>query len=368
MPENPHPPREKTPHEQKVLQAAIRSELDVVEAGRRALDEPVTRHGWQAAILICCVLANALAIITRPDYVNLFVAASFYLNMGYFITLLIPTSPGTSTMSLPEISRFQSWLMENGIRTSTSRFTRVFINAFFMNSRALSLGIGLLFLVDICLVCLAYLMGLPLWITLAVIGQSAIIIAFYALVWKIEPFSSRFEQNIDLVKNRLSRDLPAWVISTLFLSGFLVVVLVFLTTIILLPGMTLNAFLTSSGLTQLAYIFVPVGLLAVSQYFIIRTIHGETSRVMARRLLDHREDALRDLLESAAPDGRSSDAGPGGREDRYQQTSALLESRIYVVRKNTLLGLFPVFVVDLDFSVLLDSTTRTVIRGYIRSP
>jgi hypothetical protein len=28
--------------------------------------------------------------------------------------------------------------------------------------------------------------------------------------------------------------------------------------------------------------------------------------------------------------------------------------------------MFPVFVVDLDFSVLLDTTTRTVITGHIR--
>lgn len=50
----------------------------------------------------------------------------------------------------------------------------------------------------------------------------------------------------------------------------------------------------------------------------------------------------------------------------HLQTSArLLESKIYIIRRNTLKGAFPVFVVDLDFSVILDNTTMTAIKGYI---
>jgi xanthosine utilization system XapX-like protein len=294
----------------------------------------------------------------------MFVAASFYLNMFYFLTLLVPTNPGAADLKKPEIAKFHAWLRDNGITSGTRQFTRIFINMFFMNSRALTFGIGLLFAVDIVFTLIAYAGGLPPQIALFVIVQSLIIIVFYGLIWKIEPFTSTFADNIDQVRTRLSRDLPPWIISILFLTGFLVVVFVFLTTIILLPGVTLNAFMTQSGLTELAYLFLPLGILAVSQYFIIRAIHGKTSRTMAERLMDYREHLLRNLIADA---GERS-AGPDDAEQRYEATSRLLESRIYQIKKNTLLGAFPVCVIDLDFSVMMDSTTLTAIKGYIRKP
>lgn len=344
------------------LRNAIARELETVRNGRDLLLAPATRPIGQAVILILCILVNGIFILFRPDYISVFVAASFYLNMGYFITLLIPTTPGSAQAGIPAIAKFQGWLAENGIRTSTDQFTRIFINAFFMNSRALSLGIGLLFSIDILFVLIAYGYGLPLRTTIVVIAQSAIIILFYFLVWKTEPFTSHFSDNIDNVRDRLSRDLPEWLISFLFMVGFLLLLLLFLTTIILTPGITLDAFVTQSGLTELAHRFIPIGILVVTQYFLIRYIHGVTSRVMAGRLIDHRMQALGDLLA-----GTGGTAAPAGGEDYgHDGSAALLESRIYVVKRNTLLGMFPVFVVDLDFSVLLDSTTQRVIRGYIR--
>ncbi len=349
------------------LHDAIALELATIQAGKGPLLEGPDRRHWQVMILFVCLCLNGLYFLVVPDYVTLFVAASFYLNMGYFITLLIPTSPGSSGGSIPEITRFRTWLTENGIRTGTSQFTRIFINAFFMNSRALTLGISLLFTVDILMVIVAFLGGMvPLRTTLVVAGQSAIIILFYLLVWKTEPFTARFEQDLGAVRDRLARDLPPWMISFLFLTGFLLVVLVFLTTIILLPGMTLDAFLTQSGLREIAHRFSLIGLLVISQYFIIRFIHGNTSRAMAERLLLHRELALKELLAALNGDGEKKPVGNLNEPGRFENSQALLESRIYKINRNTLLGMFPVFVVDLDFSVLLDSTTRRVIRGYIR--
>ncbi|PKL64832.1 MAG: hypothetical protein CVV32_07080 [Methanomicrobiales archaeon HGW-Methanomicrobiales-3] len=342
----------------------IARELDTVRTKRGDLLAPGTRRQWEVIILSCCILINGIYLIFRPDYFTLFIAASFYLNMGYFITLLIPTSAGGGQVSMPEIAKFQGWLKENGVRTSTTRFTRIFINSFLINSRGLSLGIGLLFAVDILMVLIDYLEGLPLHTTAIIIGQSLFFIVFYFLVWRTEPFTSRFSQNLDKVRNRLAQDLPAWLISIMFLVGFLLVVLVFLTTIILLPGMTLDAFVTQSGLTDIAHRFGLILILIVSQYFIIRAIHGITSRAMANRLLDHREAALDELLDEASRDENNA-AGRDPAEE-YETTSALLESRIYLIKRNTLLGTFPVFVVDLDFSVLLDTTTKMVITGHIR--
>lgn len=342
----------------------IARELETVRTNRGALLAPGTRRGWEVVVLLACLAINAIYFYFRSDYCTLFIAASFYLNMGYFITLLIPTSAGGGQMALPEIAKFQAWLKENGVKTSTTRFTRIFINSFLINSRGLSLGIGLLFAVDILMVFIALFEGLPRHTTAIIIGQSIFFIAFYYLVWRIEPFTSRFSRDLDKVRDRLAKDLPPWLISILFITGFLLVVLVFLTTIILLPGMTLDAFVTQSGLTDLAHLFGLILILVVSQYFLIRAIHGITSRAMAERLLDHREAALVELLDEAGRNERVE--GSGDADDEFATTSALLESRIYLIKRNTLLGMFPVFVVDLDFSVLLDTTTRTVITGHIR--
>jgi hypothetical protein len=341
----------------------IARELAAAQANRIDLMSGKEPSRIEMFILTCCILTNLVFFFTRSDYLALFVAASFYLNMFYFITLLVPTNLGAADLRAPEIAKFHAWLRDNGITSGTRQFTRIFINTFFMNSRALTLGIGLIFSVDILFTLIAFTNGLPLDIALFVISQSAVIIIFYYLVSKVEPFTAEFAKNIDRMKDRLARELPPWLISLLFMMGFLVVVFVFLTTIILLPGITLNAFLSESGLTQLAYMFLPVGILAISQYFIIRNIHGITSREMAGRLMDYREHALQGLA------GEDRDPAPGdaaGVEQRYKVTSMLLESRIYQIKRNSLLGAFPVYVVDLDFSVMMDTTTLTAIKGYIR--
>jgi hypothetical protein len=343
----------------------IARELDAARASRIDLLSAKEPRSIQLFILASCILTNVIFYLTRSDYFPLFVAASFYLNMFYFITLLIPTNPGAAGMGTHEIAKFHAWLRDNGITSGTRQFTRIFINTFFMNSRTLTLGIGLIFSVDIVFTIIAFTAGLPLNTALFVIAQSAVIIIFYYLVSRVEPFTAEFANNLDRMKDRLARELPPWLISLLFMMGFLVVVFVFLTTIILLPGITLNAFLSESGLTQLAHMFLPVGILAISQYFIIRYIHGITSRRMAERLMDYREHALQGLT------GKDRDPTPGdteGVEQRYEVTTLLLESRIYQIKRNSLLGAFPVYVVDLDFSVMMDTTTLTAIKGYIRKP
>ena len=351
------------PDETVSLGQIIAGELSAAEDNRRELRSQQEPLSLQRGVIALCILINIIFFVTRSDYIALFIAASFYLNMFYFITLLVPTGPGAADLKKPEIARFHAWLRDNGIPSGTRQFTRIFINTFFMNSRTLTFGIGLIFSIDIVFTLIAYSAGLPPDIALFVIAQSAVIIAFYGLVWKVEPFTAEFAKNIDMVKSRLSRELPPWIISILFLTGFLVVVFVFLTTIILLPGITLNAFLTESGLTKLAHMFLPVGILAISQYFIIRSLHGRTSRVMAERLMDYRESVLRSLAQDV---GDATPGSSGDAERRYEVTSRLLEARIYQIKRNSLLGTFPVNVVDLDFSVMMDTTTLTAIKGYIR--
>jgi len=83
---------------------------------------------------------------------------------------------------------------------------------------------------------------------------------------------------------------------------------------------------------------------------------------MADRLFDFKESSLEDLLET---ENTARSENSGNDENPLEISTLLLESEIFIVKQNSLAGAFPVFVVDLDFSVLMDSSTMTAIRGYI---
>jgi len=312
--------------------------------------------------LVVCILINMVFAMIRPDYFALFIAASFYLNMYYFITLLLPTNLDRTGLPAADLSRFHAWLKEIGITTGATQFTRLFINALFMNSRALSLGIGLIFSIDIVYTLIHMTRGLPPETGLLVIVQCAIIVIFYLLVWRMEPFSTNYIKKVEQAKHRLTRkNLPPRLVTGMFIVGFLLAIVLFLTTIIILPGVTVSTFLDESNLTELGHLVALLVILAASQYFIVRYIHGITSRTMADRLFDYKENSLEDLID----DSRCLPMTSLPAESPVEMSAQLLESKIFFVRKNTLAGIFPVYVVDLDFSVMMDNTTMTAIRGYI---
>lgn len=343
------------------LSQVIHDELSAVRKNRSDLLAGDVHPVLHASVLLLCLGINGIYFFYRRDYIALFIAASYYLNMYYFISLLIPQNikkkAGPQNLTL---SRFRNWLKEIGLKSGTARFTKLFMNSIFINSRTLSLGIGLIFTIDILYAIRAHsTLELPLRTTIIVISQCAIIVVFYLLIWKVEPFSMKYVQSVEKVRRRLIHEkIPPRLVTVMFATGFLIALVLFLTTVILLPGITLSAFLDQSRLTELGNLFSLIAILAISQYFIIRSIHSITSRTMAERLFDHKEYELLDLQNSVG-------SGNNSVENRTETTTRLLETKIYKIKRNTLRGFFPVFVVDLDFSVILDSTTRTAIRGYI---
>ena len=138
-------------------------------------------------ILSVCILINFIFLLYRADYVALFIAASFYLNMFYFVSLLLPTSPaGSISFVRQDIHRLLQRMREINLVPGTYRSTRVFINAFFINSRALAAGIALIFTIDILYSVAAFFtQGLSFTTLLIVVIQALVILIFYFLVWKI---------------------------------------------------------------------------------------------------------------------------------------------------------------------------------------
>jgi hypothetical protein len=143
-----------------------------------------------------------------------------------------------------------------------------------------------------------------------------------------------------------------------------------ISTIILLPGITVQAFLTLSGLKSVENFFIITVLLLVSQYFIVRFFHGVASADMAERFSESRIMALRSAENDQEP------AEPRGEDqksvdklsaiDRRNAAGALLESRIYRLDSQTLWGSFPVYLVNLDLSVIFDEQVMSAITGYLK--
>ena len=309
-------------------------------------------------ILGMAILINILLFFSNPLYPLLFTSASFFLFMFYFVTLLIPHNLRESPLPQTEISRYLARLCENGIIVSTKRFSRVFLNAFFINCRPLFYGFALIFSFDIVLVIAMTARGvLPSSSTGIVLLESVAIILFYFLVWRLEPYTLEFFSGVSGVKERLiQKRIPAPVVSSLiFLSAVLALVGI-LSTLVLLPGMSVNNILSVAELKELSHFFLAIGVLLVSQYVIMRYIHGITSRDLLERFSQRKTACLIKQIEITGQAGGS----PTGPADADAETAAvcraaelLLETRIYQVEKKTLLGAFPVYIVNPDFSLVL---------------
>lgn len=343
----------------------VRDELVYVKKIRNNVMTGYGPAKIHAAIIFACILVNAIFFFSRKDYFELFIAASFYLNMYYFILLLIPTNLKGIQTGAPDMNRLKEWIRDNGITGGTLQFTRLFMTSIMINSRALAPGLALVFSIDIVFVIASYFSGLQWGTTLIVAAQCAAIVIFYLWVWKAEPFSTTYQDKMERVKTGLGRRMISEkMVAYIFILGFLFAVLLFLTTIILLPGLTLNRFLTTSHIHELGHLFALLFVLAASQYFIIRFLHGISSRSMAERIFDYKEHYLSSLIDKERD---SSGSAADADENPVETGAELLESRIYSVRRISLFGAFPVFVVDLDFSVMTDSKALTAIRGYIEN-
>ena len=233
-----------------------------------------------------------------------------------------------------------------------------------MNSRALSLGIGLIFTIDIVFTLVHYTQGLPLRTTAIVITQCAIIVIFYLLVWKMEPFSTTYVKKVEQAKSHLHRrNLPPRFVTAVFLFGFMLAIFLFLTTIIYLPGVTLNAFLNQSELTRTRAPLQPPCHPCLQPVFHhpVHPRHHQPERWQSGSLTSRKIPSAICWMQRSRP----LPAIPVPDQNPLETGSLLLESKIFIVKRNTLAGAFPVFVVDLDFSVLMDTTTLTAIKGYI---
>ena len=137
--------------------------------------------------------------------------------------------------------------------------------------------------------------------------ESVAIILFYFLVWRLEPYTIEFFSGVSGVKERLiQKRVPEPVVSSLFFLSAALALVGILSTLVLLPGMSVNNILSVTELKQLSHFFLAIGVILITQYFIMRYIHGNTSRDLLARFSQGKAACLFHQIELTGQTGRSS--------------------------------------------------------------
>ena len=325
----------------------IREEIREEKERQRTLYVSGTRGRVTIIILVLAVFTNIVYYIRSPLYPLILVSASFFLFMFYFITLLVPHTLKPAGTSPANIKKYITGLKETGFIRSATRFTRIFLNAFFINCRPLFIGFTALFTLDIAIVLYLYRTGfipdIHMWI---VLFQCFAIIVFYFLVWKLEPYSTEFFSDVSDMKIHLIRKkIPGAVVSSLFVIGTAIALISIISTIFLLPGVTVNNVLSISEFDELGHLIVAIASALVPLYFIFRYVHGITSRDL---LIRFSENKTRELARQERLTKNAAGRDVSG-ETLSNATELLLEAQIYQVQKKTIFGTFPVYIVNPDF-------------------
>lgn len=341
------------------LSRIIRAEIAEETERQRNLYASGTRGRVTIVILGVAILINIIYFFRSHEYPLILISASFFLFMFYFITLLIPHTLKRSSSSQVSLRKYIAGLKEKGFIKSSKRFTRIFLNAFFINCRPLFFGFLFLFSLDIVIILLLYRIGAfspsHMWI---VLFQSAAIIVFYFLVWRLEPYSTEFVSDVSGVKAHLiKRHIPESVVSFLFIAGTALALISIISTIFLLPGVTVNNVLSLAEFDELGHEAVAIATVLVPLYFIFRYLHGITSRDLLLKFSQNKTERLleQEQLIKGGDTGEGS-AAPSrelSEEALSNATEILLEAQIYQVVKKTIFGTFPVYIVNPDFKKVL---------------
>jgi len=354
-----------------LLNADIHSEIQGETATgyrhqERSRADSVTKY-----ILYVCILANIPAFFIIPDYFLAWIASSFYMYMAYPLLLIIgPGAPKDLFPSAGTIKEHIHSIGSLGIFRNRETLWTIFLNLFFINCRPLFLGYALIYSVAILFAFFGgfFVHHLDPVIILLVVLQSLAIIIFYAVIWRLRPYSAGIHETIEGLKRRIGRnEHPVW-LGFIVLSTLLSALGIIAVTALLLPGFTLSTLLAGGELTEFSD---TLGILSifVLQYFILRFIHGYSSRFLERELSARKVENLEDRLLPALAD-LSHQAATATTEDitQLEETytdimSYYLTSVMYRSENHNLIGSFPVFLVHPDLDLIKDRETLCLLEG-----
>ncbi|MGD0819028.1 MAG: hypothetical protein ABR986_11645, partial [Methanomassiliicoccales archaeon] len=217
-----------------------------------------------------------------------------------------------------------------------------FWNSFFINSQPMAFGIIAIFSVDIPLIAyLAIVSQVLTWeVTLLLLLQSAGMILFYVGIVRMKPYDTGFLEQVwsvgksvaDMLKGRSVKRFKNVFFTVLFLSVFVVS----LAAAMLMPGSSVKM-LRGDANVDLAKEFVPLVIIFLSQFLLVRETQSAASRRMAENLLRKK------LSMKRSRDGSEET----GLEDLEEQMPMYFK-----VVRHDILGFMPVYMMNPDLGVI----------------
>ncbi|MDN7025318.1 hypothetical protein FGU65_10505 [Methanoculleus sp. FWC-SCC1] len=358
------------------LRSNVREEIAREEQKQNSLLAYNEKLHWTGLFILAAVLGNVVFLLFLPQYMLYWIISSFILYMVNPFILMIPTE--RSKMSVPDpgaITEFVGLLRDIGIAKDsrsdqTKTIGKVLWDVFFINSQPLAIGFGLIYGINILFSLYSGFIagslepGAAILITL----QSLAIIVFYAAIWHMKPYHSRFSKSIiGMSQDARKKIRTGWraglrvvlLVGALgALSGILVI------SAMLLPGMTLNNFLDSIDYS-LGWNILPTALIFLSQVIIARYLQGAYSKQLLLQIGDDKIQTLRDHLLTRLDGLAASVQGSGGADDSIAadiraMSVGYLRLRVYKTEYHDLFGFFPVYLVVPDLQIILDRNTAAV--------
>lgn len=341
--------------------------------------EGMGKHGGQFKLTfgaaVALIAINMLLLFVVPvRYFPLWVISSFVIYTIYFITMFIPL---TSKKNRPPADAQKKGEGGQLLKKDKKVFGHIFWNLFFVTSETMFYGVVLLFGVDIVfgLYTSLYLEQTPWDIGMLLFGQSAFIIAFYALISWEQPYSRYFSKDImgmkDKVKDTVEKRTENRWASKLAIAGFFIIILGFALFIfmwaLMKPGGTLTSLMDALNVDNMWALAVIV----ISQLFIFRFLQGLYSKMNVGHILQVRKKWLSEELIpmvdaelKASPEEFAKD-----KEDkmfmaeRYRSQVAI--SQVYTVAYMDMLGFLPIFLIGTDYGPLLQDDVGLLLRDNI---
>ena len=295
-------------------------------------------------IILVFFLLNVLAFVLTRHYDILWILSSLLFCVFSVLFIIMPTTRRTNEQEPLEP---KAHIDTTSILEHKKVLGLAFWNSYFINSQPMAFGTIALFLIDVPLV--VYLTIISQVLTLEVAGllllQAGGMILFYVGIIRLKPYEGGFLEEVWSVERSVAGALRGRSVmrfrTVFFTALFISVFVASLVSAMLMPGSTFKALRGGSNI-DLAQEVLPLVLIFISQFLLVRETQSVASRGMAESLL-RKKLSLRN--EQNAPKER-------GIEGLEAEMPAYFK-----VTRHDILGYMPVYMMVPDLSVIFSDET-----------
>jgi hypothetical protein len=297
------------------------------------------------------LLLNLAALLLTDEYAVLWILSSLLFCVFSILFIIMPTTK-RSLVQGPKEAPIR--LDPANVLDKKELLGLAFWNGFFINSQPMALGIITIFSLDISSIVYLglFVQVLTLDVTVLLLLQSVGMILYYVGIVRIRPYDLNFLEKVrsigrsveDVLHGRSVRHFRSAFLTILVLSIFVASLIAAM----LLPGSSIRMLRGNSNV-DLAKEIVPLVLIFLSQFLLVRKAQGLSSRIMA-------EDLLRRKLKLLSSRDDPEQPGLEGLEERMPA--------YFKVVRHDIIGFLPVYLMNPDLGAILGDRSTSLNHPY----